>query len=384
MLTNVLEIGQGEYSKAMDFTIASKSNLLIFGQAGIGKTEMAIQAALRNGYTDEGGVHRKYEPIYLNLAVLEAPDLVGLPVIKTADGQEVVKYASPEFLPLERNADGKRYILIVDELDKAREELQNPCLELFQSRSINGNKIAVDAVIATGNLPDEGAFSRPVSHALTNRCMVFRLAMSFEPWQEWAVQAGLNPLIVGFLSRNAEWLSKKPVDGDPTAYSRPSPRSWSNCARGLDSLPKGADVEFQTLVVGGYVGMAAAVEFKVWLEHYRHIEPIVDALVKDGTHPSKEGMDFARKFVCSIAACNEIVKLAKKKGGSAADKTRREKEIHDVTKRVFSWIKTLDTEFQVGATKSTFTIDIVSENKLTQVPEFMEAFLQVRKAFKGG
>lgn len=370
MLTNVTEIDQETYSKALDFTIDAEMNLLCFGMAGIGKTEMAQQAAVR----------KQKEIIYVNLSVLEAPDLLGLPTIEEVNGIKVVKYASPHFLPLKKNVGDKKYVIVLDELDKAKEELQNPCLELLQFRTINGNEVAADAIIATGNLPDEGAFSKPVSHALTNRCMVYKLAYAYEPWQSWAVGASLNPLVVGFLSRNQDWLSKKAAEGDPTAYSRPSPRSWANAARGLDKIPQGAEVDFQTLIVAGFVGQAAAVKFKVWLEHYRHVEPLVDALVSEGKHP-KENMTMDRQLVCGISACSALNQLLKKpvKGG---ERDKHEAKIKDVTKKVFGWIRTLPTDFQVGSTKSVFTMDVITEHKLTQIQEFMDSFVKVKQAMK--
>lgn len=370
MLSNVTDLDQEMYERALDHTITTKSNLMIFGMAGVGKSEIAQQAAVRHNQ----------KSIYLNLSVLEAPDLLGLPTIVERDGVKTVQYASPHFLPLRKNHPDEDFILIVDEVDKSKEELQNPCLELFQFRKINGNELAIGAIIATGNLPDEGAFSKPVSHALTNRCMVFKLQQQYEPWQAWAVSSGLNPLVVGFISRNTDWLCKKPVEGDPTSYTRPSPRSWSNAAHALDQTTKNSTVDFQTMIVSGFVGQAAAVKFKVWLEHYRHIEPLVDALVKEGKHP-KDNMTFDRQLVCGISACSAIDKLCKKTV-KPADRDKHEKEVREVTKRVFSWITTLPTDFQVGSVKSVFTMEVVVNNRLTLIPEFMASFQKVQECFK--
>jgi MoxR-like ATPase len=172
MLTNVFEIDQSTYKNVLKFNIRSGGNLVVLGMAGTGKTEMA-----QDSITEEG-----FEYVYLNLSVLEAPDLIGLPII-TADKQ--VDYANPRFLP-RMDITPKPMVLLVDEIDKAKPELQNPLLELFQFHSINGTKLNIQAIIATGNLPEEGAFSQPISHALTNRCKVFKLTHSFESWRDWA------------------------------------------------------------------------------------------------------------------------------------------------------------------------------------------------------
>ena len=292
MLTNVATIDQAQVMSLYKFAIRAGGNIIILGPAGGGKTEMAMQASNEESF----------EFVYVNLSVLEAPDLVGLPMI-----DELTKtstYATPKQLPL-AGTKSKKVILVVDEIDKAKQELQNPMLELFQLRSINGRPLDVHAVIATGNLPDEGAFSLPISHALTNRCMVYQMQVAFEPFRDHAVESGVNPLVIGFLSRNTDWLLQGKPDGDDTAYCHPSPRAWTQAARDLD-LAKDEDVDYQTLIIAGRVGTAAAIKFKVWLTHHRHIEPMIDALVKDGKHPNIEGMHIDRVMVTAIAGVNPI------------------------------------------------------------------------------
>ena len=232
MLTGVFEIDQATYKQTLAFNIRSGGNLLVLGMAGTGKTEMAQSSCVDAGF----------EYIYLNLSVLEAPDLIGLPII-TADRR--VEYATPQFMPKMDGGHTKPLVLIVDEIDKAKPELQNPLLELFQSHSINGIKLNIQAIVATGNLPDEGAFSQPISHALTNRCKTFRITHNFDAWQEWAQDAEINALVIGFLSKNREYLSMPSVEGDPTAYCRPSPRSWTMGARDLDQTSSKDTVDFQ-------------------------------------------------------------------------------------------------------------------------------------------
>ncbi|OPZ40858.1 MAG: AAA domain (dynein-related subfamily) [Synergistetes bacterium ADurb.BinA166] len=363
MLTGVFEIDQSTYKQVLSFNIQTGGNLLVLGMAGTGKTEMAQEAVKA----------AEFEYIYLNLSVLEAPDLVGLPSI--VDGNVV--YAMPAFMP---KMDGsKPKVLIVDEIDKAKPELQNPLLELFQSHTMNGVKLNIQAIIATGNLPDEGAFSQPISHALTNRCQAFRITHNFEAWASWAKEAEVNPLVIGFLSKNREYLSMAAAEGDPTAYCRPSPRSWTMAARDLDRTTSKDSVDFQTLLVAGRVGISASVKFKVWLDHYRHVEPIVDKLVKDGTHPSTNEMPIDKQIVCAISAVNAIVQESRAQE-KTADRAKASAAVQGVAARVFSWIKTLPSEFQIGAVKSTLNMKLIQEHKLTGVKDCMDTYLSIKKA----
>ncbi len=380
MLTGIHEIDTETYTNLIDFNCKSRGNLLVFGQAGIGKTEIPFQVAKKNGL----------KVVYWNLSTQEAPDLVGLPIISEVKNEEtgatapVVRYAAPEYMPIaEREKDP--VMVIVDELDKAKPDLQNPLLEVFHGRTINGRPLNIQCIVATGNLPEEGAFSKPVSHALTNRCEVYRLQSNFQAWQDWAASAGVNPLVVGYLSKNTEYLSRPPVEGDPTAYTRCSPRAWTKAAHDLDVSQENGqtDVEFQSLLVAGRVGMEPAVKFRVWLDHYRHIEPLIDALVQNGTIPNLKDMTVDRVLVLALGSCGEIRKatLNPPKGKKeTADETKV--RIQKVTTNVFKMISQIPPEFQIAAVRSAISLDLVQKYELTKVPEMMAAYMKVRKALK--
>ena len=370
MLTDVFQIDQGTYKSVLQFNIKQGGNMIILGMAGTGKTEMAQQAV------EEAG----FEAIYLNLSVLEAPDLIGLPIITE---NRTVDYASPKFLPrADAMAGCKKVVLIVDEIDKAKPELQNPLLEMFQFHTINGTKLWIQAIIATGNLPEEGAFSLPISHALTNRCKVYQLTHAFEVWRAWAQDASINALVIGFLNKNQEYLSRQAVEGDPTAYCRPSPRSWAMAAGDLDATSSKDTVDFQTLLVAGRVGMGAAVKFRVWLDHYRHVEPIIEKLCKDGTQPSINDMTIDRQLVCAIAAVNAVSQECKRSTKTPAERAKLEEEVNKLAANVFGWLKKLPGEFQIAAVKSTLNMKVITDFKLTKVPAVMETYLNVRKAMR--
>jgi hypothetical protein len=374
MLSGVVEIPQDTLADLLQQSIQSGGNLMTFGPAGCGKTEQAMQACEAAGY--------RY--VYLNLSVLEAPDLLGLPMIDEAT--KTATYAPPTLIPLfnEKGPNEKAIVLLVDEVDKAKPELQNPMLELFQFRSMNGRKMNIHSVIATGNLPDENAHSQPVSHALTNRCSVYRVVPSFTPWWDWAASASVNPLIVGFLSRNQDYLLKPPPAGDDTAYCHPSPRAWTLAARDLDHTDSNKHtVDFQHLLVAGRVGAEAAVKFRVWLEHHRFIEPFIDKLVKDGTHPGGEATkDPARTIVCAIAAINCVMQECRKDLKSNDAKEKQEKEVVRITKNVCGWLQHIQPEFQIAAVKSVLTMKVIQDFKLTRVAEFMAVYMRIRSAIR--
>jgi hypothetical protein len=370
MLTGIEEIQQDGLMEMADFAIESSSNIVTFGAAGIGKTEIFMQRAAAAGR----------HGIYLNLSVIEAPDLMGL--MQLFEGK--TRYCIPEKFRLfgektnRFGNDDDGDVLVVDELDKARPELQNPMLELFQYRSINGTKLNIKAVMATGNLPDENAFSQPVSHALMNRCLVYQTSAAFDPWMKWAVDSHINGLVIGFLSRNSSHLITKPPKDDITAYLHGTPRSWTNAARALD-LAHGRSVEFQTRIVSGFVGIPLATQFRVWLDHSRHIQPAVDALVNHGKHPELKDSDgLERLFVFGIAGASAIMQAAQRVEGGKADP----KDLKRITSNVMGWMKDVPTEYAIGALKSVLTMDVITKHELMRISPFMEKFVQIRQAWE--
>lgn len=384
MLTGVQELDVEQLESVTDFTIEQGTNLMVFGPAGTGKTEIGEQRA---DAASARGLISGY--IYLNLSVLEAPDLVGLPYrieesLRTGDGVTETRrgktaYAIPE--KFSYLGDGLKKTLVCDELDKARPELQNPMLELFQFRSVNGIKLNIRSVYATGNLPDENAFSQPVSHALMNRCSVYKVVPSFDPWMKWAVDSGINALVVGFLSRNTNLLLQPPPSGDDTAYCHPTPRAWAGAARDLDGA-SGKSVDFQTILVAGRVGQPAAAQFRVWLDHHRHIEPYIDALVKEGKDPGREISGMERVFVFGIAGANAIVQACQRVD-AADERSKRDaqKVLVRTVDNVMKWIGNISTEYAIGALKSVLTMDLITRHRLMEIKSFMDVFVKIRQSW---
>ena len=388
MLTGVHSIDIETYEQMLDMICVKGGNLLAIGQAGIGKTEIPFQRAAKHGL----------QVVYWNLATQEAPDLVGLPIIKVDQGAEVVRYASPEYMPIaERYKDP--VLVVVDELDKCKSELQNPLLEIYHSvqrgdgGTLNGRKLNIRGIVSTGNLPDEGAFSKPISQALTNRCMTFKLESSFEAWQAWAVRSRVNPLVVAFLMRHQDYLSMKPVIGDPTAYTRGSPRAWTEGARDLDKLlalkneggisfsTNKQEIAFQTITLAGRIGEAPATKFRVWLEFFKRIEPKVEALVNNGQLPSETeigDMELGEAIVFCVASTQAIVDAAKKSKEPEAQK----KEVHRVANNVAKLLKQVPAEHQIAAIKSVLESDFVKAMELTKCPDLMKVYMSVRKVTK--
>ncbi len=334
-LTNVPTVSTEKYIKLLQHSISTGGNMLVFGQAGIGKTEIAKSIAEKMGY----------EVVYLNLSVLQPPDLVGLPII---DDEGRVVYATPKFLPKWTGKEGEKgVVLLVDELDKADSDLQNPMLELFQFRKTNGTPLRIHSIVATANLPDEGAFSKPISHALTNRCMTYKLNVDFDAWMKWAASVSLNPVITGFLVKNQHYLSKPSCKDDPTAYCSPSPRSWGKAASNLDAIQEMGkfDSTFAQEIVSGYVGAQAAIELKVWIDYYVDLLPVFDGYMGGEIKLEEIGLKKIDKIFVFTNMISQHLYLSALKGNAK-----------DVDLCV-DWLESVDKEIKVSALRTYYDKD---------------------------
>ena len=88
---NLQEIDQEQALHLGKFFIRSQQNLFLFGRRGVGKTHIILQAAEQCNYKVN----------YINLSVIERPDLAGYPDM-SAKG-DVITFKSPSFLPLAIN-----------------------------------------------------------------------------------------------------------------------------------------------------------------------------------------------------------------------------------------------------------------------------------------
>lgn len=146
--------------------------------------------------------------------------------------------------------------------------------------------------------------------------------------------------------------------------------------------PKKHSVDFQSALVAGRVGTAAAVKFRVWLDYYRHVEPLVDELWEKGKAPSLSDMTIDKQLVCAISAVDMVAQACRKTPKTPADKQKQMDEVQKGAKNVFGWIKQLSAEFQIGAVKSTLNMKLIQDFQLTKIPDVMQAYLNVRKAMK--
>lgn len=386
VLTDIAEVTQSEFARLANYALKNNKTITVIGPSGAGKTEISTQVA--NQVLIDFAKETEEEPgqvLYLNASALERPDLIGMPVVEElSNKQKVTRYAAPEFLPQLAPGAKPKNILVLDEIDKALSELQNPLLEVVQFRTLNGVPLDIKAIIMTSNRPDENAMSRPISHALLGRGMVFVLNPTLKDWKNWAMENDVSTLIISFLVQSSEYFYKPPKT-DPTAYCYPTPRRWYMASQELRKMQKDADrgkleldYRLVEMMISGYVGYEASLKFKVWLTHYRELFPSVKNLILHNTIP--EDLSYDQNMILLCSAVDEVSKLMNIKGGH----TPAEHEIQSVHKyldNVCKYAMTLQPDVQALAFKGRIGQQRRNMYRLSEVESYKNIMFSIFNSY---
>jgi hypothetical protein len=354
---NLPEIDQEQAFNLSKFSIRAQQNLFLFGRRGVGKTHIVIQAAQEC----------KMKVNYINLSVIERPDLAGYPNIN-APG-EVITFKSPSFLPRLEKGKEPDSVILFDEVDKAPSEVTAPLLEILQFKSINGIPINAASCILTGNLSNEGAYSNQISSALLDRGSKYILSFNFERWVDWAKANQVHDLILGFLRSDPSFACGSIED---SCYASPSPRGWIQASDALIKAKdlKIVDIETVTQIISGFVGNEAGLRFKIWYEHYRKFEPFIHSLIESGTMKFDfQSLAPSEKVVFVVSACY----FAKQKVFSEAAKSKnRFVYLEHLCKFLTDY--SVEHEVQVMGFYNSFDFDMITKHKLYSCKAFFEHF----------
>lgn len=226
--------------------------VFLWGPPGIGKSAIVRQIA------DEEGIGF----IDLRLSLLDPVDLRGLP--RFTDGH--VSWARPDFIPAEGQG-----ILFLDELNTAAPAVQNAALQLVLDRAVGPHRLGDGwRIICAGNRKEHRAHVWELSAPLMSRMVHLDVEANLDDWTAYAVQKGINPLIVGFLSYRPGLLLSLPERNE----SFPCPRSWEFLSKLPESLLSDAEV------VAGIIGKGAAAEFCGYVRDYREL-PDIERIIKE-------------------------------------------------------------------------------------------------------
>ena len=258
--------------------------LYIHGAPGVGKSDLAKQlaASKKIGFKD------------IRVGTMLPEDLTGIPVPDLE--RKVAVWLRANFWPNEE-VDGKKGIIMFDELADANRQLQSCIYRVILDRQIGEYKLPPGWFpMAAGNRREDRAAAQTISTALANRFAHLHIRPDHEAWIRWANNPanGVNPLATGFI-RWRPGLLHSMEGADLLAF--PSPRSWAQASKYFD-LPD--QLRFRT--ISAIVGEGAAAEVQTFFN--ASSLPDLEDIIKDPAGTMIPEPPASRYAVSSLLARN--------------------------------------------------------------------------------
>lgn len=257
--------------KSVDLVLATGEVPLIVGESGIGKTALAKEIAQVNHWS----------LVVINGNLLKEGEIGGLPTVESyiggndKEGQIAKKttvYAVHHKLKEvdEEVAQGKTVLLFIDEINRCEHTVQQELMNLILNREINGYYLPEGVKICAAMNPSSKYGSDfdyqvvDMDAAQENRFVWLYMEPDYNQWLDWAIEAGIEPKVIEFISTFPEYLHKineEDIRATPRSYERIS-SVYTIYKEKNDSIPRSVFLN----VIKGNVGRVIAEEFVSFVE----------------------------------------------------------------------------------------------------------------------
>jgi hypothetical protein len=288
----------------------------ILGAPGGGKSACAREVISELGIESD-------KIVEFTASLRDPVDVLGVP-----DTQgEYTRWVPPqEFYQLRKGVG--RAALILEELSDAPVPMQNAlCGVIYDRRA--GNLMLSDElfIIATGNRTEDKSGANRITSKLANRTRRFDFQETIEDWTAWALDKGIDPVLIQFLRFRPGLLS----DFDANRFANPTPRSWERVNLIPDSLDKGLFFDN----CAGEVGEGAAAEYTGFKRIYESL-PSMEEILLD-PNKAEVPQDPATLYATM---------------GALARKTTK-----DNADRAFAYLERVSPEFRVMCVKDVIKLE---------------------------
>lgn len=199
MSSQVMSLSPSEVYEFVTMAMSCRQVPYIAGPPAIGKSQVVKQVA------DDANAHM----IDLRLSQILSEDMTGLPERDETTGK--AKYLPFDTFPLEGDtipAGKSGWVLFLDELSSATEEVLAASYSLILDRTVGGKKLHDKClVVAAGNRASDSAIARELPDTLITRMLPCEMKVSTKDWITWAEgYANANEHIVAFIEKNPNML----------------------------------------------------------------------------------------------------------------------------------------------------------------------------------
>ena len=265
---NAVAILGDMYVKAICGGVAFRKlpSVMLWGPPGVGKSQGIRQMAEKI----EAATGKRTAITDVRLLLFNPIDLRGIP---TANADKTLAvWLRPQIFQMDSSRDVVN-ILFLDEISAAPQSVQAAAYQITLDRRIGEHALPDNCIVlAAGNRTTDRSVAVKMPKALANRLLHLEIEDSFSSWRQWAVRAGIHPLVLGFLSFRRDCLMQASSGADDLAFA--TPRSWEMVSNLLYTVGETSETVYP--LVAGLVGTGMAVEFTGWQEVYGTLPKIED------------------------------------------------------------------------------------------------------------
>ena len=255
-------------------------SVMLWGAPGVGKSQGVRQIAKRL----EKETGKTVNVTDVRLVLFNPIDLRGIPTANV--DKTLAVWLKPKIFDMDPSPSVVN-ILFLDELSAAPQSVQAAAYQITLDRIIGEHKLPDNCiVVAAGNRVTDKSVAFKMPRALANRLMHIDVKADFNSWRRWAIGAGVNDKVIGFLSFRQSYLLETELSNDDLAFT--TPRTWEMVSNLLNDV--GGDVEFLYPMIAGIVGNGVAAEFRSWCKIYADL-PSIEKIFETGVESVPKGTD---------------------------------------------------------------------------------------------
>jgi len=367
-------VGADRASRLIRVCMAKKRPVFLWGPPGIGKSELVEQIGEREG-----------RPVIdMRMLLLDPTDVKGIPYYNVS--KNTMEWAPPGELPVVTSdndvAEATEYlkslqerfkneaeglteqltaeravsnaeenlrklagalemqdaILFLDELVAAPPSVQAAAYQLILNRRV-GQYHLPDGIdmIAAGNRETDKAVSYKMPSPLANRFIHLEMEADFDSWQRWAINKGVHPDVVGYLSDKKQDLMSFDPKNSGKAFA--TPRSWvfvsdllfAQREFNLDDMDLG-------ILIEGTIGPGLKTEFMTHLKYSARLPRVEDVLTGKVKKLEKEvASEISAHYALTVAMCYELQRHFKQ-AEDTSDEEHNSKTLHEAADYYFEFI----------------------------------------------
>lgn len=271
--------------------------VMLWGQPGVGKSEMLQQVAVKHSA----------ELVDVRLSQYDSVDLRGFPGVHEATGLTV--WHAPSTLPFIGNPhflDGHPIILFLDEINAAAPAVSAVAYQLINDRRVGEHKLLDNVVVvAAGNREGDRGVTNRMPLPLANRLTHAEIGVDVDTWCEWAQRKGLPSIGVAFMQFRKPLLSTFDPAKPDKAFA--TPRTW---VKALNYYASAMPGHTKQAAMAGAIGDGPAAEFWGFVDVWHKMTPISKILADpEGIElPEEASMTYATTVSVSGALTAKTVK----------------------------------------------------------------------------